>query len=91
MMESAIADPDQYGFTDVDTPCREVLACVVSGVGHLFWDDVHITSQAHRLVAQTFAVALVPEPHSWMLLAGGLFATGVALRLQRRTANSDRL
>jgi outer membrane lipase/esterase len=92
LMEAAIADPDQYGFTDVDTPCREVLACVAAGGdGYLFWDDVHITSQAHQLVAQAFAVALVPEPRSWLLLASGLFAIGVALRLQRRAAGNDRL
>jgi len=36
-------DPAGFGFVDVSTPCNVLPTCE----GHLFWDGVHPTTQAH--------------------------------------------
>jgi outer membrane lipase/esterase len=49
MGERVKGDPHVLGFTDVTRPCRGLKSCE----GHLFWDDVHPTMEAHaRLAAE---------------------------------------
>jgi outer membrane lipase/esterase len=49
MGERVKGDPHALGFTDVTRPCRGLKSCE----GHLFWDDVHPTVEAHaRLAAE---------------------------------------
>ena len=43
MAERARKDPAAFGFVDVSTPCNLLPTCD----GHLFWDGVHPTTQAH--------------------------------------------
>jgi phospholipase/lecithinase/hemolysin len=43
MAERASKDPGAFGFVDVSTPCNVLPTCD----GHLFWDGVHPTTQAH--------------------------------------------
>ena len=50
--------------------------------GYAFFDDVHPTTAAHRLLAQTFSNA-VPEPSGWMLGGLALLAAGAATRRRR--------
>ena len=47
MGERVKADPEALGFTDVTRPCRGLKTCE----GHLFWDDVHPTVEAHARLA----------------------------------------
>ncbi|HET8870548.1 MAG TPA: SGNH/GDSL hydrolase family protein [Aquabacterium sp.] len=49
---------------------------------YLFWDGVHPTAAAHRVLGQAFAAA-VPEPETYAMLLAGL---GVAVLMQRRKA-----
>ena len=51
--------------------------------GYLFFDDVHPTTAAHRLLAQSFSNA-VPEPSGWMLGGLALLAAGAATRRRSR-------
>lgn len=51
--------------------------------GYMFFDDVHPTTEAHRLFAQAFANA-VPEPASWMIGGIALLAAGAATRRRQR-------
>ena len=50
--------------------------------GYLFWDDVHITTAGHQIVAGAFAAALapVPEAQTWAMLLAGLALLGLARR-----------
>ena len=48
MAERARANPAEFGFVDVATPCSELASCE----GYLFWDHVHPTTHAHGRLAQ---------------------------------------
>lgn len=92
LLNAAVLDPDQYGFTNVDTPCQSVAGCAANPTGYLFWDEVHITTAGHQAMASAFlAAALVPEADGWAMLIAGLGVLGVARRLQAAGARRDRL
>jgi phospholipase/lecithinase/hemolysin len=72
-LNKIIADPVPYGFTNVTDACVAHLAdgaCTPDS--WLFWDGVHPTTKADSILAADFRAAVVPEPGSWVLMAGGL-------------------
>lgn len=70
-----------YGITNVLTPCGTFqgsigISCDVSA----FSDALHPSAKAHALIGNA-ALAAVPEPASWLLMATGAFALlGLAAR-----------
>ena len=54
LAERVRADPAAAGFVDITTSCGQRRTCE----GHLFWDDVHPTTQAHRRLAEAAAQVL---------------------------------
>jgi phospholipase/lecithinase/hemolysin len=82
LLNHAVADPGLYGLSNVDTACQSIAACRVDPTGYLFWDEVHVTTAAHQLVASAFVAALVPEAQTWAMLLAGLGVVGVARRLR---------
>jgi phospholipase/lecithinase/hemolysin len=48
LAERVRADPAAAGLSDITTPCAQQKPCD----GHLFWDSVHPTTQAHRRLAE---------------------------------------
>ena len=86
LLSDAINNPDQFGFTNVTSPCLGDytfpfdLDFTVCGNpdSTLFWDDFHPTTRGHEIVAsaalsQLQASASVPEPS----LGGGMVALSV--------------
>jgi outer membrane lipase/esterase len=55
LAEGTRADPAAHGFVDISTPCSGRRTCD----GHLFWDNVHPTAQAHGRLADA-AYNLLP-------------------------------
>jgi len=49
---------------------------------YMFFDDVHPTTEAHRLFGQAFS-NVVPEPAGWMIGGVALLAAGLATRRRR--------
>lgn len=82
LLNSASVNPGKYGLTDVITPCQTLAGCPADPAGYLFWDDVHITTAGHQLVAGAFAAALapVPEAQTWAMLLAGLALLGLTRR-----------
>jgi phospholipase/lecithinase/hemolysin len=68
LIDSAVADPKHYGFTDVTHPCwtggytsQDGSLCALGEIAqnrHLFWDEVHPTARGHTFVAAEAAAAL---------------------------------
>ena len=80
-------DPGAYGFENATEACVDNLVngkCDPSK--WVFWDGVHPTTSAHRVVAEQFRAAVVPEPETYAMFALGLMAVGFAAR--RRSALS---
>jgi phospholipase/lecithinase/hemolysin len=83
--ENAIANPAQYGFTNVTTTALG--DGVLSGQGYLFWDSIHPTTDGHQLIAGIAAASMVPEPDSMTLMLGSLGLLFVGWKVSRsRTA-----
>jgi phospholipase/lecithinase/hemolysin len=99
LLEAAVADPSQYGFSNVTTPCWTGEAtggpptdlCSTSPAvqnSYFFWDAVHPTEAAQQLVAHA-ALAAIPEPSTWAMMLLGLVGVGfVGARRVRRTSQA---
>ena len=85
-VQNVLANPAQYGFTDVTTDVLDDGA--TSAKGYLFWDSIHPTTVGHQEVADVAFASMVPEPSSMVLVLSGLAA--VVRRLEAAT-RSDRV
>jgi len=56
LITDAIADPAALGFTNVTTPAMGLTG--INADEYLFWDDIHPTTAAHKLLAQDAADVL---------------------------------
>jgi phospholipase/lecithinase/hemolysin len=74
---------DDLGFTGGGTVCA-------NPDDHVFWDGIHPTAAAHRLLGEAMlqaVVVAVPEPSTWAMMAAGLLALGgLAWRRPRQRA-----
>ncbi len=83
------ANPAAYGFTNAGDPC--LIGSLGGGIvsqcanpdEYVFWDSVHPTTAAHRVVGNAFAAA-VPEPATLSLL---VLAVTVTVARRRRSAH----
>jgi outer membrane lipase/esterase len=80
------ANPALFGFTDVSNACGAVVGANCNQ--YAYWDGIHPTAATHRVIADAFAVAAVPEPETWALLAAGLAALGAISRRRGRAGRT---
>lgn len=93
LLNDALAEPADYGFTVLHTACYggATLGATPAAVcahpeQHVFWDDIHPTAVAHRALGLAALQALVvPEPGTAVLYVAGLLALGGRFRLRRRS------
>ncbi|MFQ4141737.1 SGNH/GDSL hydrolase family protein [Chlorogloeopsis sp. ULAP02] len=52
LYREAIANPAKFGFTNVTSPCVNNFAVCDNPDKFLFWDDIHPTTVAHRILAE---------------------------------------
>lgn len=91
LFNRAIADPGEFGFTNVTDSClSDSVACTANPNKFLFWDNIHPTAAGHELVADlafsTLEPAAVPEPADGLgiLALGALGAVEVYKRKQKK-------
>jgi len=70
-------------FTNVTSACGSPTAGCDPATS-LFYDGIHPTAYGHQLLASAALAAVVPEPSSWALLAGGV----MVLAWRRRAVRS---
>jgi len=70
-------------FTNVTNACGAPTAGCDAATS-LFYDGIHPTAYGHELLASAALAAVVPEPASWALLAGGV----LVLALRRRAVQA---
>ena len=76
-LQNTVANANALGLSNVTDACGNVAkACSADIANALFWDAIHPTARGHELLADavltTLAVAAVPEPSTYALLAVGL-------------------
>ncbi|MEW6496997.1 MAG: SGNH/GDSL hydrolase family protein [Cyanobacteriota bacterium] len=66
LFKEAVANPAQFGFTDVTTACINNANCVLGGQNvqnqYLFWDNIHPTTATHKEIAELAYSELQSEP-----------------------------
>ena len=80
------ANPALFGFSNVTDACGAVAGADCSQ--YAYWDGIHPTAAAHRVIADAFLAVAVPEPETWVLLAGGLAALGAISRRRAKARPS---
>ncbi len=74
LLDSIVATPAAFGFSDVTDPCFTGLSVCANPDRYLFWDGEHPTAAGQALVAEAALaeVAPVPEPASIAMVGAGL-------------------
>jgi phospholipase/lecithinase/hemolysin len=90
LFEEVRADPGAFGFRNSVNPaclnCATVNQTLVPNPDeYFFWDDVHPTGAAHRLIGVAAHSALVPEPSTLLLMviSSGILCLAVCCRRLR--------
>ncbi|MEC4818698.1 MAG: SGNH/GDSL hydrolase family protein [Scytonema sp. PMC 1069.18] len=98
LFDKVLANPEEFGFKYTDTSCivykieiNQVLRTCDNPNDYLFFDEVHPTTNAHKLVAQTALTAIkaksVPESSLVLsMLIFGALGVGKILKLKRKQA-----
>jgi phospholipase/lecithinase/hemolysin len=78
LVHTVVANPGAYGFIDVTDPCLVVNTpptppTVCSNpTQYLFWDDLHPTTTADRILGAEFYQAVTPEPSTFLMVGTGI-------------------
>lgn len=72
LLDNIIANPEQYGFSNVTDPCFDGVSVCGDPSKYLFWDGLHPTTYADMLLGGYFTQVATPEPASLVM-----FGTGV--------------
>ncbi|HEY3825374.1 MAG TPA: SGNH/GDSL hydrolase family protein [Bryobacteraceae bacterium] len=95
LLDSIVANPARYGFTDVTDPCLTGEVDFAGGTPcatpnqYLFWDGDHPTAAGQAVIADAALALVTPEPASAWLITGGLFGLAGLFLLRRRHLPRD--
>ena len=72
-------NPGAYGFTNTTNACVVSAGCT-NASQYAFWDGIHPSAAAHRVIANAMVASVVPEPGVVWLMMAGLLGVAVVLR-----------
>lgn len=85
LFNRVVANPSSFGFTDVTNQCITATTVCANPSANLFWDEVHPTTEGHRLIGElafnTVSPTAVPEP---ITMLGSLMAGSAAIAFKRK-------
>ncbi len=85
LLNDVVANPASYGLSNVTAPCFDGINVCANPDQYLFWDSLHPTTAAHRILAAEFVGAL-PEPDTRLLLLAGVGIMLAVVRIGQRQA-----
>ncbi len=83
LLDTIVANPASYGFTNVTQPCLTGEVNYAGGTPcadpnqYLFWDELHPTAAGHEILANEALALVTPEPASISLIAVGLVGLAI--------------
>jgi phospholipase/lecithinase/hemolysin len=92
LIDTIVADPAAFGFTDVTDPCLTGEVKYAGGTPcsnpnqYLFWDELHPTAAGHTIVADAAFQLLAPEPATLTMLGIGVLSVLAARRRRSQAA-----
>jgi len=92
VIDTIVADPGAFGFTNVTDPCLTGEMNYAGGTPcanpnqYLFWDQLHPTAAGQAIVAADAFQTLAPEPATLTMLGVGVLSLLVARRRRSRVA-----
>jgi phospholipase/lecithinase/hemolysin len=84
LLDSIVANPTAYGFTDVTDPCYNGTTVCSNASQYLFYDSFHPTTAADTFAAEGFLQAVTPEPSTVLpLMVSGLILCAILRKRAR--------
>ncbi|MBD2342691.1 SGNH/GDSL hydrolase family protein [Anabaena subtropica] len=92
LVNRVLATPGEFGFENVTDSCLSQFPnCINDTSKYFFWDDIHPSTDGHKLVAESVLAATTPESSTTIgvLFLGALGAMSSIKRLQKRSIKSS--
>jgi outer membrane lipase/esterase len=78
---SIALNPGAYGFANVTDACGAIVGANCNT--YAYWDGIHPTAAAHKVISDAFLAVAVPEPSTWVLMFLGF--AGIGFMAYRRS------
>ena len=85
LLDNIMADPLAYGFEDTE---NELIAALAENENldqdkYLFFDEMHLTTAGHEVIADAVYAAMIPEPSTYAAIFGALALAFTAYRRRK--------
>jgi len=91
LLDSIVANPAAYGFSDVTDPCYNGTTVCTNAAQYLFYDSFHPTTAADAFAAEGFFSVVTPEPSTFVPLMVSGLVLGTVLWKRARPISTNNI